>query len=141
MKLKKAFRWLLSLLCLALGALVALGILDLCREGLALRARDSFTWMFNRQQVGARLLPLWPLLLLILLLSLAGRVWGIRIQEGGGKVPGEKPVPAPRGKTRVWQGLLLVLALLLLLHGAWNGGARDVLKKAVNICTECIGLG
>ena len=37
--------------------------------------------------------------------------------------------------------LLLLLAILLIPVGAANGGARDVLVKAVNICTECIGLG
>ena len=37
--------------------------------------------------------------------------------------------------------LLLALAGLFILLGVENGGANDVLVKAVNICTECIGLG
>ena len=36
---------------------------------------------------------------------------------------------------------LVILALILIAVGVANGGARDVLVKAVNICTECIGLG
>ena len=39
-------------------------------------------------------------------------------------------------------------ALLLLLAGAvcvaiggWRGGAEPVVRQAVNICMECIGLG
>jgi hypothetical protein len=36
---------------------------------------------------------------------------------------------------------LLILAAVILLGGALAGGARDVLTKAANICTECIGLG
>ena len=36
---------------------------------------------------------------------------------------------------------LLLLAAALIALGVWNGGARDVLIKATNICTECIGLG
>ena len=36
---------------------------------------------------------------------------------------------------------LLALAVLLLALGSLNGGARDVLAKAVKICSECIGLG
>lgn len=36
---------------------------------------------------------------------------------------------------------LLVSAIALIAVGAANGGARDVLVKAINICTECIGLG
>ena len=36
---------------------------------------------------------------------------------------------------------MLVLALALIIHGIFNGSMRDVLFKAVRICTECIGLG
>ena len=37
--------------------------------------------------------------------------------------------------------ILAVLALVFIILGVMNGGARDVFVKAVNICTECIGLG
>ena len=36
---------------------------------------------------------------------------------------------------------LLVAALLFVVLGVMNGGLYDVLVKAINICTECIGLG
>lgn len=39
------------------------------------------------------------------------------------------------------RGLLLVLALGMLAYGFATGGAADVLTKAANICTECVGLG
>ncbi len=34
-----------------------------------------------------------------------------------------------------------VIAVSFIIVGAINGGANDVLVKAINICTECIGLG
>ena len=34
-----------------------------------------------------------------------------------------------------------VLAVTFIFLGIFNGGANDVLLKAINICTECIGLG
>lgn len=37
--------------------------------------------------------------------------------------------------------ILFVIALGFILWGAFNGGLYDVLVKAINICTECIGLG
>lgn len=37
-------------------------------------------------------------------------------------------------------GLLLV-GISFLLYGYFAGGTADVLTKAINICTECIGLG
>ena len=39
------------------------------------------------------------------------------------------------------RGILLAVAALWILLGVLNGGAADVLKKAIAICTECIGLG
>ncbi|MBQ6273912.1 MAG: hypothetical protein IJK63_06765 [Oscillospiraceae bacterium] len=43
-------------------------------------------------------------------------------------------------KTALWAALF-VLGLALVILGVLNGGARDVLAKAVRICSECIGLG
>ena len=37
--------------------------------------------------------------------------------------------------------IILLAALALLILGACTGGTQDVLTKAVNICTECVGLG
>ena len=37
--------------------------------------------------------------------------------------------------------LFFLAAAALIAAGVCNGGMRDVWVKAVNICTECIGLG
>ena len=37
--------------------------------------------------------------------------------------------------------VLAVGAVVLVIVGINNGGMRDVLEKAINICTQCIGLG
>ena len=36
---------------------------------------------------------------------------------------------------------ILVIAVIFIISGILNGGVADVLQKAINICTECIGLG
>ena len=41
----------------------------------------------------------------------------------------------------VVRGALLAAAAVLIALGVLNGGMRDTLVKAINICTECIGLG
>ncbi len=55
---------------------------------------------------------------------------------------GKQPSPAARhmpvGALRM---ALYAAALVLIVWGVLNGGMRDVLVKAINICTECIGLG
>lgn len=44
-------------------------------------------------------------------------------------------------KEHIVQIALLVIGLGLVILGATTGGTPDVLTKAINICTECIGLG
>ena len=44
----------------------------------------------------------------------------------------------PVGAVRM---VLLGIAMVFIVLGVMNGGLRDVLVKAINICTECIGLG
>lgn len=43
--------------------------------------------------------------------------------------------------TRILRYSLLGIGITLLVVGFFAGGTRDVLTKAVNICTECVGLG
>lgn len=43
-------------------------------------------------------------------------------------------------KQALWAALF-ILGLLLTVLGVLNGGAQDVLAKAIRICSECIGLG
>jgi len=42
---------------------------------------------------------------------------------------------------RLLAGGLALIAVALIVLGRISGGAADVLTKAINICTECIGLG
>ena len=52
---------------------------------------------------------------------------------------------APRQEKRfspaALRWVILGAAIFLLVFGFFTGGAQDVLTKAVNICTECVGLG
>lgn len=41
----------------------------------------------------------------------------------------------------VARGIVFVVGVTFVILGIVNGGANDVLVKAINICTECIGLG
>ena len=47
----------------------------------------------------------------------------------------------PPGRTAMLQAVIIVAAVILILAGVFNGSARDVLYKAITICTECVGLG
>ncbi len=44
-------------------------------------------------------------------------------------------------KKPIAQGMLLLIAVLLIICGLMDGGFKDVKNKAVMICYECIGIG
>lgn len=60
-----------------------------------------------------------------------------------GKAPKRAYAPAPARKNwlPILRGALLAAAVALVAVGLNLGGTRDVLTKAINICTECVGLG
>lgn len=43
--------------------------------------------------------------------------------------------------TAIFRILFAVVGVALVVVGIFNGGMYDVLQKAINICTQCIGLG
>ena len=55
----------------------------------------------------------------------------------------EKAVPKMRSNrvANIVRTALLIIGALLVILGACNEGTADILTKAVNICTECVGLG
>ena len=59
-------------------------------------------------------------------------------REGRGKPAAAVRKSFSLGLVRV---ALLGVAIVFILLGVMNGGLYDVLVKAINICTECIGLG
>ena len=54
---------------------------------------------------------------------------------------GEKISDTDTKKETVLKYAILIIGVVLIVIGVFNGGMTDVLDKAVKICTECIGLG
>jgi hypothetical protein len=57
---------------------------------------------------------------------------------GVAAVPGHAAAPK---KTILPQAIIIAVAVALIVAGVFNGSARDVLYKAITICTECVGFG
>lgn len=57
------------------------------------------------------------------------------------KEPGSTPEAETKMNLNTLRAAIVLTALAVLLFGYFTGGTMDVLTKAVNICTECIGLG
>lgn len=51
-------------------------------------------------------------------------------------------IPVQKGRRSLLiRPALYIVAIVFIVLGVMNGGLKDVLVKAINICTECIGLG
>ena len=62
----------------------------------------------------------------------------------GKRKPSKQNNEQPRKCCGILKGIkigIVVIAVIFIIAGIFNGGADDVLKKAIAICTECIGLG
>lgn len=62
------------------------------------------------------------------------------------KTQGDRPSGSEIPKTKesklmLPRVLIIAASIFLIVLGLMNGGAEDVFIKAINICTECIGLG
>lgn len=53
----------------------------------------------------------------------------------------DKQVVSHANKQIISRLIVLALAVVFIVAGILNGGMFDVFVKAINICTECIGLG
>ncbi len=145
---QKSLTWLIVALVILLCAGLAAGGVILYLRGTAAVQAGTAETVFTREQA-AGLLRLFaaPALLLALLLITAAFVGAKKTQLAS---PDRKATLSPRhaGSVSAYRGLsarrrwlILAIAAGLIAAGVLNGGLRDVLIKAVNICTECIGLG
>lgn len=95
---------------------------------------------FTREIVAEKLLQTAPVLIVWLVLALIG-IFIPKSQARNkkqAKISQKQEAWKHRQKARI---AVIAAAAVLIAVGIFNGGMRDVFVKAINICTECIGLG
>ena len=150
---KRIFLIAQAALCALTAAFLAAAALRLYLSGAGGQAGGLFDPAYTREKAGAALLPVLPLLLISLAMTVTGIVLGIRDENADKPVREEKLLrdlgeiqrcaarrEASRG-TQYLRAAAFALALALIVMGILNGGLEDVLAKGAAICTECIGLG
>ena len=60
---------------------------------------------------------------------------------GGNRAPVSAETKNYDKMTTAARWAVLAVALAIFVYGYLAGGTADVLTKAINICTECVGLG
>ena len=144
-----------SALCILTAVLLCAAAVSIYREGAAARAAgDTLGWIYTRERIAMWAGRILPAAVLTVGWAVCSRMWsgkdgklssrtaktalsGRKRQAAGG---GESGTENDRRMRRLRMALFAAAAVLILA-GIANGSMRDVLVKAVNLCTECIGLG
>ncbi len=131
------------MLCIALAVLLAAGAVGIYLEGSALVAEDPRESIYTAERAAEKLAPAIPLLIAAAALAVLGIALGVKDPKAG-KPAGKAACAPPAAELKnagVIRAAVVVAAAAFILAGVLNGSARDVLIKAIHICTECVGLG
>ena len=138
--------------------LTAGSAISIYREGSAYQAQGHpEAWIFTREKAVEAFGMYIPVLALAVVMTLICVAMGIRDdkqdkpvaysdlidiykaeREAGRDVQAEA---AGAKRLRNVKIALLIVAVIFVIAGIFNGSMEDMLIKAVNICTECVGLG
>lgn len=123
--MRKRWPWLTAVATLLLAGML-----------IAQAVGINLTGSFTREKAAAALMQTAPAAILWLIILLIG--FGMK---PAARVRPMKVIPAESSFSGKKRAMLYAVAMGLIALGVLNGGMRDVLIKAINICTECIGLG
>lgn len=108
---------------------------------------------FSRESVAATFSGIALPVYLALAMTIINIIWGFLSPTDEKKKPiqkkrkpaasseAEQDIDSPEKKQRPYRNAILIAAIILIAAGLLNEGTVAVLAKAINICTECIGLG
>lgn len=157
----KKFFIVQSVICILAVWMLVFAAVGIYSDGKARKAEDPTAYIYTRESAARAAAPGACLLLVGLGFSIAGWVLGIR-DEGADKpvmdvecapsltrlrgdqaareeeIQLETAIQHKFGKIRL---ILLAVAIISIIAGIANGNMHAILVKAINICTECIGLG
>ena len=134
---------LLAVLCVALAVILAAGAVLVYLDGAPRRAENPLENIYTAEKAGQVMTAALPVFLALLCVLAACLILDVKSPKGKGGTGGGKASPASgKLKHETWIRIaVFAAAALLIIAGVANGSVRDVLAKAINICTECVGLG
>ena len=127
-------------------------------EGSAYQAQGHpEAWIFTREKAAEAFGTFVPLLALAVIVTLICVIKGI-CDDGQDKPVAdpdlisiykaeretERDIQAEASKAKKLRAVktaLLIIAVIFVIAGIFNGSMEDMLIKAINICTECVRLG
>ena len=140
-RLHRTYNVLFSIVLVIAGICLIAGVLCIYLSG------DQ---PFSRESVAATFSQIAFPVYLCIAMAIINIIWEI-ISPTDEKKPAPKKKPlhnevtaeelAAEKKYYAWRNIIIVASIIFIAAGLINGGTIAVLAKAINICTECIGLG
>ncbi len=143
-RIKRTYDVLFSIVLVIAGICLIAGVLTIYFSG------DQ---PFSRESVAATFSGISFPVYLCMTMTLINIIWEV-ISPTDEKKPAGKKIAkkaeeeeensdfdAGEKKYRPYRNAIIVAAVIFIVAGLINGGTIAVLAKAINICTECIGLG
>ena len=124
-----------------LAGLLCARVIGIYQEGMARRAENPLASIYTPEIVAERLAPLGPLFFIAVGLVIGGLLAGAKDESAGKPVRPKAKTERRQSRPGAVQAVILAAAIVFIFLGIFNGSALDVLTKAINICSECIGLG
>ncbi len=139
----KIFLIVQSAVCILAVIMLSAAAIGIYRDGKARKAEDPTEYIYTREAAADAAAPGVKVLLAGLGLTVIGWLFGIRDEKEKGirPLPMEKPYRIPESRLNKIRLVVLALAVIFIIAGIANGNMHAVLVKAINICTECVGLG
>ena len=155
---KKVMLYINSALYSLWAILTAGSAISIYLKGAAYQAQGHpEAWIFTREKAMEAFGTFAPVLTLAVVMTLICVIKGIRDDSQDKPVADpdlisiykaeretERDVQAEAAKAKKLQVVkitLLIAAVIFVIAGIRNGSMEDTLIKAINICTECVGLG
>lgn len=132
---------------------IVLVIAGICLIAGCLSIYFSGDQPFSRESVAATFSGIAFPVYLALAMTIINIIWGFLSPTDEKKKPIQKKkrfaptseeetdILSAEKKQRPYRNAILIAAIILIVAGLLNEGTVAVLAKAINICTECIGLG
>ena len=155
---KKVMLYINSALYSLWAILTAGSAVSIYLEGTAYQAQGHpEAWIFTREKAMEAFGTFAPVLALAVVMTLICAIKGIRDDSQDKPVADpdlisiykaeretERDIQAEASKAKRLRAVkiaVLVAAVIFVIAGIRNGSMEDTLIKAINICTECVGLG
>lgn len=138
--IRKIYLFAESILSVIISGWLILSVSEIYRDGIARKAYDPLAWIYTREIIAEKFSYVMHLLVIFLILTSIGLIMKVNdVPET--KINRDFMLSRTHKHDMKMQILILISALGFIIAGIFNGSASDVLYKAVNICTECVGLG